>query len=81
MIPIFAAIIVVAGCSPSGIVNSGRLVRLDSREICIEEPDGNRKCFPTDEETVIPAGIEVGDLVSVRVVGGRAKEVEIATPG
>jgi len=42
----------------------------DPRETCIEEPDGSRKCFPTDEETVIPARIEVGDLVSVRVAGG-----------
>ena len=81
MMPMLAAVIVVAGCAPSGIVNSGRLVRLDPSEICIEEPDGNRKCFPIDEETVIPAGIGIGDLVSVRVVEGRAKEVEVARPG
>lgn len=74
---LLAAFALVAGCAPSGIVNSGRLVRLDPREVCIEEPDGNEKCFALNEESVVPAEVKVGDIVSVRVVEGTVKEVEV----
>lgn len=41
-------------------------------------PDGDEECFPLDDESRVPAGLEVGDIVSVRVVGGTVEEVGAA---
>jgi hypothetical protein len=81
IVPLAVLLVALAGCSPKGVVNSGTLVLVEAERLCIEGPDGDRTCFARDEDTIIPPDVEVGDMVSVRVVEGVVDEVtEIGGP-
>lgn len=76
-------LLLLGACSTPGAVNTGTVMELTSRRICISvaAPGGlDRKCFRIGDDTDLEDGVERGDAVEIRFDKGEALSVEAIPP-
>lgn len=58
---------------PEGVARSGFVSNLTRQELCIEQPGEGHEdvvCYGVDEESDVPSGVRIGDLVTVHSFEG-----------